>query len=215
MLKPKRKILLMPGLHHRSPVFKRTRDSLPAITDNSSVYYYFRGCTALWQGLMLLKKSQCSTVIFPAYHCGIELDTILKAGFKVQFYPVGNDLSLDAKLIKQMILNHGNCTVYIIHYFGFAHGLHDLKQFCSKHGCYIIEDCAQSLYAKNRGQEVGTNGDIAIYSFQKSLPVPMGGMLVVNNRQLSYRMRLKNTPLNIFYGSSLKYSHVTCPGRVL
>ena len=48
----------------------------------------------------------------------------------------------------------------------------------------MIEDCALSLLTEIEGRRIGFWGDVAVYNFPKSLPVPDGGALVVNNPNL-------------------------------
>jgi hypothetical protein len=51
-----------------------------------------------------------------------------------------------------------------------------------KHNLYLIEDNAHGLYSKDlSGNPLGSVGDIAIFSFTKSLPTTDGGALVINH----------------------------------
>jgi len=48
-------------------------------------------------------------------------------------------------------------------------------------GVPVIEDCALSLYAAEGSRPVGSTGELAVFCFYKSVPVPNGGALVVND----------------------------------
>ncbi len=57
-----------------------------------------------------------------------------------------------------------------------------LREFKQNHHISLIEDNAHGLYSKDScGNSLGSLGDIAIFSFTKSLPTTDGGALVVNN----------------------------------
>lgn len=156
---------------------------LPPPLDGENVRFYMRGSTALRSGLSLLGLSGADSVLFPSYHCGIELDVILKAGIRAAFYPVDASLRVDTDSLGRC-LDSTTKALYVIHYFGFPHDLDELRRFCDRHGLFLIEDCAQSLYGRYRGEPVGTVADIAIYSLSKTLAMPGGGALIVNNAGL-------------------------------
>jgi dTDP-4-amino-4,6-dideoxygalactose transaminase len=48
----------------------------------------------------------------------------------------------------------------------------------------LIEDCALSLFSKNGEKKIGTFGDVSLFSLTKTLPIPDGGVLIINNEKL-------------------------------
>jgi len=58
----------------------------------------------------------------------------------------------------------------------------------------LIEDCALSLFSSDRETKLGSLGDISIFSFPKTLPVPDGGAMVLNNSDLSENAWKKRKP---------------------
>ena len=63
---------------------------------------------------------------------------------------------------------------------------------CHKEGLWIIEDAAQALGSKYKGQYLGTFGDIGSFSFSmpKIITTGQGGALVTAHAQLSENIRL-------------------------
>jgi perosamine synthetase len=175
-------MFFQPGFPYRL-MFSSNRHRLPRLFDREGVKFYLRGSTALWHGLKVLRLSPGQTILFPSYHCGVELDVIRKAGLRVVFYRIGRDLSIDLDELRRLE-GAGTRAVYVIHYFGFPHPMNDLRQFCAANGLALIEDCAHALFAEAEGRPAGSSSDFAIFSLHKYLPVPSGGVLVVNNKQL-------------------------------
>ena len=85
--------------------------------------------------------------------------------------------------IKSIILEDPTVKiVLIIHFMGIPQEIDNLSGMLSKKGIYLIEDCAQALFARFKdGNSVGSKGDAAFFSLPKILPVPDGGLVIVNN----------------------------------
>ena len=161
----------------------RAARALPPPLDRPGVDFYLRAATALWHGVSLLRTRPGRTILLPAYHCGLELDVLVQAGYRVAFYPVGRDLAIDLDALRGFA-SPDIGALYVIHYFGMPQPMAALRALCDERGWELIEDCAQAVFAVADGRPVGSWGDIAIISLAKSLPVPIGGALVVNGRGL-------------------------------
>jgi len=160
----------------------RAAGTPPPPLDRSGVELYLRAATALWHGVSLLRTRPGRTILLPAYHCGLELDVLVQAGYRVAFYPVGRDLAIDLDALRRFEPSDIG-ALYVIHYFGMPQPMAALRALCDERDWELIEDCAQAVFAVADGRPVGSWGDIAIISFAKALPVPLGGALVVNGRE--------------------------------
>ncbi len=118
-----------------------------------------------------------STVLFPNYFEGVELETLLANGFKLKFYRLDDRFTIDLTDVEQK-LDSSVSTLYIIHYFGFPQPLEPIRQFCEHFRLKLIEDCALSLFSRDDDDWLGTTGDLALYSVYKTLALPHGGFLV-------------------------------------
>src|ERR1700724_1319884 len=80
-----------------------------------------------------------------------------------------------------------------VHLYGQPADMDAIMAIARKHGLWVIEDCAQAHLARYRGQQVGTFGEIATYSFYpgKNLGA-MGdaGAIVTNRGDLAERMAM-------------------------
>jgi dTDP-4-amino-4,6-dideoxygalactose transaminase len=137
----------------------------------------FSGRVALYHGLPGLKLAPGSTVLVPNYHQGVEIDTLLAAGYRLRYYRIDECLEIDLQDVEQR-LDETVSALYLIHYFGFPQPLVRVRELCQAHRLKLIEDCALSLFSRCNGTWLGSDGDLALFSVYKTLPLPHGGFLV-------------------------------------
>jgi dTDP-4-amino-4,6-dideoxygalactose transaminase len=163
----------------------------------------FSGRVALYHGLPSLKLPAGSTILVPAYHQGVEIDTLLAAGHRLRYYRITDTLEIDFEHLAQQV-DRSVSALYVIHYFGFGQPLEPIQTFCQSHRLRLIEDCALSLFSKVDGTWLGSVGDLALYSVYKMLPIPHGGFLVTKK---SHRARPAPAPLSSTLIQSLDLLH--------
>ena len=120
-------------------------------------------------------------VLAPAYNCGAEIDPFARAGARVLLYDVDRGLGSDVDRILASI-TRSTRVLYVTHFFGFPQALDVLAPACSERGVLLVEDCAQALFSAPCGKPIGLDGDAAVLSFVKTLPVPDGGALLAGPR---------------------------------
>ena len=140
----------------------------------------FSGRVALYQGLPSLSLPVGSTILVPNYHQGVEIDTLLAAGYKVRYYRVDERLEADLRDAQRRV-DATVSALYITHYFGFPQPLPAIRDFCQAHRLKLIEDCALSLFSRHDGTWLGSEGDLALFSVYKTLPLPHGGFVVTKD----------------------------------
>lgn len=76
--------------------------------------------------------------------------------------------------------------------FGHPAALHAQRELANYHRLYLIEDNAQSIFAKERGKYAGTIGHVGVFSFNvhKHLQAGEGGICVTDDTELALRMRM-------------------------
>jgi len=164
----------------------------------------FSGRVALYHGLPSLKLPAQSTILVPAYHQGVEIDTLLAAGYRLRYYRLTEDLRVDLGDVERR-MDQTISALYIIHYFGFSQPLDSVRQFCDAHRLRLIEDCALSLFSQDRGTWLGSVGDMALFSVYKTLALPHGGFLVTKNA--SPPVKLHSAPLRSTLVQTLDLVH--------
>jgi perosamine synthetase len=147
------------------------------------IYFVHRARTGIQYTCKLLGLKDGDEVLAPAYNCGSEIDAVLHSGSKVILYRIDRGCNIDLADLRARITSNTR-AIYVIHYFGFSQPMDEVRQLCSERGLYLIEDCALALFSFDGRQRIGQNGDYAVFSLPKTLPVPDGGVLVINNPTL-------------------------------
>lgn len=138
----------------------------------------FLGRVAVQQLCEIWQLKSGDEILMPAYNCGTEIDPFLLYGCKIVFYRVDERARIDAEDIMRRRTPRTK-VVYVTHYFGWSQDLRKLTQWCSKEHLRIIEDCALALFSSGPDGPLGLQGDAAIFSLGKFLPLPAAGLLTL------------------------------------
>lgn len=130
---------------------------------------------------------------------------ILRAGATPVLADIDPESALLAPGSVRRVLSARTRALLLVHLYGQLRGMDEWRRLCSERGIALIEDCAQSHFARWGGRGAGAFGDAGAYSFYptKNLGAPGdAGMLVTNDAALAARAaRLRN------YGQSERYHH--------
>jgi len=158
----------------------RTSEWLTGVHDVLGRHLLVRlGRDALTLGIEWLGLRPGATVLMPSSLCAVAIAPFLRAGLKVRLYRVDDQLNLDFDDISRK-LDRSVCALYLNHYLGRPSQADRARKLCDEAKIKLIEDCAHTLLGRVGGREVGTFGDIAIYSLRKFLSIPDGGALRFN-----------------------------------
>jgi perosamine synthetase len=83
-------------------------------------------------------------------------------------------------------------AVMPVHLYGHPADMEAFRLLARRHGLAIVENAAEALGSKYKGQPVGGLGDVGVFSFygNKLITTGEGGMVVTNDSRLASRMRL-------------------------
>ena len=170
---------LWPGM--LSPLAAERAPAFPFGAPRLTRYYFARN--AVWHGARFLGLAG-HEVLVPAYHHGVEVGALADAGAVPRFVRVDGRMRLDLEDLEAKI-GRATKAIYVIHYAGFAQPMDDVLALARRHGLLVVEDCALSLLAAEGARPLGSTGHLGIFCFYKTLPVPNGGALVVNDARLA------------------------------
>ena len=143
--------------------------------DQPGLRYRYFARNAVWDAVQMLGLPG-RKVLVPAYHHGVELETLLAAGVTPVFFRV--DAQMRADFEDARARSAGVSALYVIHYAGFPQDMQAARQLATELGVPLIEDCALSLLSRDGEKPLGSFGDVSVFCLYKTLPVPNGGALL-------------------------------------
>ena len=165
------------------PAFAKASAGKYAISFNSGR----AGLMAILDALEVKEKDE---VLLQAFTCNSAVNPILYFGAKPVFVDIDETINLDPEDLKKKITKKSK-AVMIQHTFGRPAKINEVSKICQKYNLFLIEDCAHSLGAKYKGENCGTFGDAAFFSFgrDKIISSVFGGMVVTNNGKIGERIK--------------------------
>lgn len=143
------------------------------------------------EGFILMPEFICESVINCFSH------------EKIRFYKITEDMQIDFEDLKKK-LTPDIKTIFVMHYFGTVQDsgvLKKIRDIADENSILIIEDTTQSLFSSRL-----TIGDYAVASIRKWMPLPNGGILYSQNKNVSSLTEglTKNCDNDRSYGMILK-----------
>lgn len=172
-------------------------------------------CThALEMSALLLDLRPGDEVIVPSYTFVSTASAFALFGAKPVFADSDpKTLNIDPVLVEAAITPRTR-AICVVHYGGIACDMEAFLDIAARNNLILIEDNAHGLFAKYKGQPLGTFGSLATQSFHetKNITCGEGGALIVNDPALVERaeiLREKGTDRSKFLrGQVDKYTWV-------
>jgi dTDP-4-amino-4,6-dideoxygalactose transaminase len=151
------------------------------------------GTDALFLALAALKVQPGDEVITTAHSWISTSAMITHAGANVVFCDTdGSTFTIDPAAIEAVITPR-TVGIVPVHLYGQPADMDSIMAIARKHKLWVVEDCAQAHLARYKGQQIGTFGIAATYSFYpgKNLGA-MGdaGAVVTNDSALAEHMTM-------------------------
>jgi dTDP-4-amino-4,6-dideoxygalactose transaminase len=195
----------------------RTLPTFPFDARRRHAFYFARN--AVWHGVRLLGLAG-QEVLVPAYHHGVEIQALLHAGCTLRWVRVDGQMRLDLEDLAAKI-GPRTRALYVIHYAGFPQPMEPIMALARRHGLKVIEDCALALLSSDGTEPLGARGDLGVFCLYKTLPVPNGGLLVVNGTLPELAQAARPAPLasTLSHAASSLLAHAALrlgePGQAL
>jgi perosamine synthetase len=129
------------------------------------------GRASLWAILKSLGLPQGSRVGVPLYCCPVVFDVIVSAGFRPEFLDIDErDYNVSAEDIRKKRARMA--AVVVVHMFGNPARMDDIA--LAAKSLPIVEDCAQALFSRRRGEYVGFGSAVSFFSFRSGKYISAG-----------------------------------------
>jgi len=153
------------------------------------------GTAALSLALLALGIGPGDEVIVPTLVYVAVPNMVLFSGATPVFVDsLSGTLQMDPEDIRRKITSHTRAVI-AVHNYGHICRMDEIRDICTEHGLYLVEDCAEALGGKFMGRPAGSWGSISTYSFfgNKTLTTGEGGMVTSDSEELIRKVfHLKN-----------------------
>lgn len=162
------------------------------------------GLDALILAFRALEIGKGDEVIVPANTYIASVLGITENGATPVFVDPDEYYNIDSTKIEEKI-NSKTKAILVVHLYGQAADMINIKAIADKHGLYLVEDCAQSHGACFDGKATGTWGDIGCFSFYPTKNIGAfgdSGAVVTNDEDIYTKIKMLRN-----YGSKVKYQN--------
>jgi len=171
------------------PFTKIAHDLLSSRLGGSDILLTHSCTGALEMASLLLNIKPGDEVIVPSFTFVTSASSFMRSGAKPVFCEINpHSFQIDLEDLKRKISSQTKAVIPV-HYAGNSCDMHELVRICKSFDVPVVEDCAQGLGAKYRGEELGSFGDLAAISFHetKNIHCGLGGCLIINNKTMVER----------------------------
>lgn len=159
------------------------------------------GTAAMHLGLRLLGVGPGDEVFAPTFTFVASVNPILYLGARPVFLDSSRETwNLDPVLLADALRSRARSgrlpkVVVVVHLYGQSADLDAILATCSEHGVAVLEDAAEAMGTLYRGRQVGTSGDVGVFSFNgnKIITTTGGGMLVTRDPARAQKARFWST----------------------
>jgi len=149
------------------------------------------GTCALHLALLALGVGKGDEVIVPTLTYIASANAITYTGATPVFVDsLPTTWQMNPQEIKQKISPRTK-AILVVHLYGHPCAMNEITKIARQHNLSIVEDCAEALGSRYKNQNVGTFGDIAMFSFygNKTITTGEGGMVITNDETLADKVK--------------------------
>jgi pyridoxal phosphate-dependent aminotransferase EpsN len=159
------------------------------------------GTAAMHLGLRLLGVGRGDEVFSPTLTFVASVNPIVYLGARPVFIDCDRaSWNLDPILLREALeerakQNRLPKAVIVVHVFGQSADMDPIMDACNEFDIPVLEDAAEALGARYKGQPVGTIAEVGVFSFNgnKIITTTSGGMLVARNKEWVDKARFWST----------------------
>lgn len=150
------------------------------------------GTMALYLGLLSIGIGPGDEVLVPDCTFIASANAVILTGAQPVFIEVNSyNYQIDVSQCKDLVTSHTR-AIMPVHLYGMIANMTEVMEFALRHHLYVIEDAAQAIGVRYKGQHAGTFGDIGCFSFfaDKTITTGEGGYVVCKDKGIYERLLL-------------------------
>lgn len=149
------------------------------------------GRSAFQLTLEALNLEQGKEIIFPVFTFPVMPMVAKLLGYRPVFCEVDPQTFNAGPEHIEPKINANTGAVLATHIFGQPCPIREIAALTARHGIRLLEDCAHACGVRVSGQQVGTFGDVGIFSFAegKNMPCFGGGTIATADGEIAERAR--------------------------
>lgn len=149
-----------------------------SLIELGNTLYLRSGREALLYVATLTKQTGIESIIlFPAYCCWSMIAPFEKAGWKIIYYRLNEDLTVDVDYLKDLLTEHHPHAVLVMNFYGSASTDDAVKAIKEYHqNCLVIEDFSHCTFSIK--QIFNQDVDYYVSSIRKSIGVCDGAVVI-------------------------------------
>jgi perosamine synthetase len=161
------------------------------------------GTLALYLGLLALNLGPGDEVIVPDITFNASANAVIMAGATPVFVEVNeSNYQLDITKCGSLITKQTR-AIMPVHLYGMTANMTAIMDFAQQHKLLVIEDAAQAIGVRYKGQHAGTFGEVGCFSFfaDKTITTGEGGYVVCREKPVYERLLLLRNQGRLARGS--------------
>lgn len=169
---------------------KEFENRLQQLIPVKSATTFDSGRSSLQIALQVLGVQKTDEVLVQAYTCCVVSNAIFWAGGIPVYVDITDAFNMDPSDLEKKITPKAKAII-IQHTFGIPAEIEKLLAIAKKYNLKVIEDCAHVMGAEYKGKQLGTWGDIGMFSFgtEKPISAGRGGALVTDDENLAFKIK--------------------------
>lgn len=197
-------------------------NKIKKLTNSKYAIAVINGTYGLEIGLRSLKVKNKEEILLPSLTFIATANAIHHSGGSPHFVDVDENnlgicpIKLEKYLKRISIKKNGKLfnkkttkqikALIVVHVFGFASKLDDLKKICKKYHLEMIEDAAESIGSYYKKKHLGTLGKIGVLSFNgnKTITCGNGGIILTSSKKIAKYVRHITTTAKVKH----KYEYI-------
>lgn len=150
------------------------------------------GTAALQLAYLTLGLGPGDEIIVPGYTFAAPANMAIAVGATPIFADIDSKSWMISPASIRQLIGPKTRAIVVVHLYGYVCNMPEILSIAREHDLYVIEDNAESLFAKSGEQYAGTRGTIGCLSFQstKMITTGEGGALLTSSSELGDRAQL-------------------------